>query len=373
MKQQIYFEENISCITDEVARLQPGKILVVSGSSSYETCGAKTLIDRLFGQYSLVFYHDFSINPKVAELQKGLNLCRDAEIGLIIAIGGGSVIDMAKLIRCYTNLDMSLSEAIKSNKIYPRQNIQLIAIPTTAGSGSEATHFAVVYIDGCKYSVSHESICPNYVLLIPSLTYGSPRYLTACSGADALCQAIESYWSVQSTEESRNYAKEALLLLWRYLPLAVEDNLEARNKVMLAANLAGRAINISFTTAAHAYSYGLTSLLGVPHGHAVSLVLPYFFSLNLNVSSGTCNDPREVTFVRDRISELLAFLDCKPGDVGDKLSSFFQELFGEKNDEVKAKITDDIRKRLALSVNWQRLQNNPVKILEDDIDNIMFN
>ena len=373
MKQQIYFEENISSITDEITRLQPETILVVADSSSYEICGAKALIDSLFGHYNLFFFKDFSVNPKIEDLEKGLNLCRDAKINIIVAIGGGSVIDMAKLIRCYTNLYMSLSEAIKLNKIYLKQNIPLIAIPTTAGSGSESTHFAVVYIDGYKYSVSHESIRPNYVLLFPSLTYGSPHYLTACSGADALCQAIESYWSVQSTEESRNYAKEALLLLWRYLPLAVEDDLEARNKIMLAANLAGRAINISFTTAAHAYSYGLTSLLGVPHGHAVSLVLPYFFCLNLNVSKETCNDPRGDVFVKERMAELLSFLSFKPEDAGDKLSSFLQSLFGEKNDEVKAKMTDDIRKQLALSVNVQRLQNNPVKVLEEDIDSIIFN
>jgi alcohol dehydrogenase class IV len=279
---------------------------------------------------------------------------------------------MAKLIRCYIDSNTDLKEFIKSNQIFPAKKIPLIAIPTTAGSGSESTHFAVVYINGCKYSVSHVSIRPNYVLLVSSLTYKCPPYLTACSGSDALCQAIESYWSVQSTEESRSYAKEAILLLWKYLPQAVENDLDARRNVMLAANLAGRAINISFTTAPHACSYGLTAYAGIPHGHAVSLTLPYFFDLNMNVSADNCIDLRGAVFVRERMNELLFFLNCKTENVKEKLSSFFELLFGNKNEEAIAGITDDLRIQLALSVNLQRLQNNPVKISKEDIENIKF-
>ena len=372
MNQQIYSEENITTVANEISRLNPKKILVITGKTSYASSGAKALIDSLFGQYDLTFFSNFCTNPKVEELTNGLKLCRNASINLIVAIGGGSVIDMGKLIRSYMNHDHELIQSIKSNNVFYAQNVPLIAIPTTAGSGSESTHFAVVYIDGCKYSVNHASIFPDYVLLIPSLTYNSPCYLTACSGADALCQAIESYWSVQSTEESRSYAKEAILLLLQYLPQAVKNDLNARNKVMFAANLAGRAINISFTTAAHAYSYALTSYLQIPHGHAVSLTLPYFFNLNMLASPENCNDPRGVTFVKERINELLTLCDCTPQNVMENLVAFFQLLFGEVNNEAKMKITDNLRENLTLSVNLQRLQNNPVKISKKDLDNIRF-
>jgi len=372
MDQQIYFEKDIALITTEISRLHPKRILIVADSASYETSGARALIDSLFSKYTLTFFNDFTVNPKIEDLEKGISLCHNTNIEMIAAIGGGSVIDMAKLIRCYINIDTDLKESIKSNQIFPAENIPLIVIPTTAGSGSESTHFAVIYINGCKYSVSHASIRPNYILLVSSLTYNCPPYLTACSGSDALCQAIESYWSVQSTEESRNYAKEAILLLWKYLPQAMENNLEARKNVMFAANLAGRAINISFTTAAHAYSYGLTTYAGIPHGHAVSLTLPYFFDLNMNVSPDNCIDPRGAVFVKERMDELLLFLNCEAENAREKLTGFFQSLFGKKNEEAIARITDDMRNKLTLSVNLQRLQNNPVRVTKDDIDNIRF-
>jgi len=372
MDQQIYFENDIASITTEITRLQPQKVLIVTASASYETSGSKALIDSLFSKYILFFFNKFSVNPKIEDLEKGINLCHNNNIDLITAIGGGSVIDMAKLIRCYINNNTDLKELIKSNQIIPAENIPLIAIPTTAGSGSESTHFAVIYINGCKYSVSHEFIRPNYVLLVSSLTYKCPPYLTACSGSDALCQAIESYCSVQSTEESRSYAKEAILLLMKYLPQALKNDSEARKNVMLAANLAGRAINISFTTAPHACSYVLTTYAGIPHGHAVSLTLPYFFNLNMNVSSDNCIDPRGSVFVKEKMNELLLFLNSKAENAEKKLSCFFQSLFGNKNNDAIAGITDNIRNQLVLSVNLQRLQNNPVKITKEDIENIKF-
>jgi len=372
MNQQIYFENDIKLIEADITNLHIKNILIVAGSTSYETCGAKKLVNSLFGKYTLYLFNDFTVNPKIEDLEKGINLYRNTGIELIVAVGGGSVIDMAKLIKSYININTDLCSSIKSNKVFSDINIPIVAIPTTAGSGSESTHFAVVFIDNCKYSVSHASIRPNYVWLVSSLTNGCPHYLSACSGADALCQAIESYWSIHSTEESRNFAKEAILLLLRYLPSALENNLEARKNVMLAANLAGRAINISFTTAAHAYSYGLTTYAGIPHGHAVSLTLPYFFNLNMNVSPNNCNDPRGVEFVKERINELLLLLDCKNENVIEKLSYFFKSLFGNKNKEAISRVTDDMRSKLVLSVNLQRLQNNPVKILKEDIDNIKF-
>ena len=372
MEQTIFTEENISLLTEELNRIQPKNILVVTGSSSYKTSGADALIDRLFVKYNLIFFNDFSVNPKIEELENGIRFCSKTNIDFIIAIGGGSVIDTAKLIRCYMNCGSSVAELIKSNKIISDPKIPFLAIPTTAGSGSESTHFAVIYIDGTKYSVSHDSIRPDYALLYPSLTYNAPCYLTACSGADALSQAIESYWSVQSTEESREYAKEAIFLLWQYLPNAVKNDTEAKNKVITASNLAGRAINISFTTAAHAYSYALTSNLGIPHGHAVSLTLPYFFNLNLNVSTANCNDSRGVQFVKDIMNSLSGFIGGGSENASGMLSEFFLMIFGNTHNEAIAKITDAEKQKLTKNVNLQRLQNNPVRVTRQEIENIRY-
>lgn len=372
MDQQIYTEENLSSLTRELSPYRAVNTLVVTGSSSYKNSGAKALIESILSGNKLFFFNDFTTNPKVNDLKKGIVECNNSGIGLIAAIGGGSVIDMAKLIRCYMNIQTDLAESIKANRIFPGRNIPLIAIPTTAGSGSESTRFAVIYIDNCKFSVTDKSVRPDYAVLIPSLTHGCPPYLTACSGADALCQAIESYWSVQSTEESRNFAKEAIILLWKYLPSALKNDANARKNVMYAANLAGRAINISFTTASHACSYGLTAHIGIPHGHAVSLTLPYFFNLNLKASQDNCNDPRGATFVRERMNELLLLLDCNADNAGNKLNLFFNKLFENYHEEVKSEINNEIKKQLVSSVNLQRLQNNPVKISKEDLENIDY-
>jgi len=372
MIQEIYTEESITLLIKKINHLKPVNILIVTGSASYLLSGAKALINKLFGKYNLIFFNEFDVNPNIIDLEKGIILCNEVNIDLIIAAGGGSVIDMAKLIRCYINCKIPLKDLIKSNEIYSNNEIPFLAIPTTAGSGSESTHFTVIYIDGRKYSVSHESILPDFVLLIPSLTYNTPFYLTACCGADAFSQAIESYWSVHSTEESRTYAKEAVFLLWEFLPLAVKNDINAKNKICIASNLAGRAINISFTTAPHAYSYGLTSYLGIPHGHAVSLTLPYFFNLNLKVSSYNCNDSRGVSFVNEIMIDLLNILKIDFDEAPQKLFMYFNLLFGNIHKETILKITDDERQKLAENINLQRLQNNPVIITKNDIENINF-
>ncbi len=370
MKQKIFYEDNLSSLESEIAQLnlQSKNILVVTGSASYETSGAKALIEKLLGNYNLIFFNELSANPKIEELQKAVNKIANTQIDFITAIGGGSVIDMAKLIKCYINYDGDITEYVKQNRIFSKKDIPFLAIPTTAGSGSESTPVAIVYIDKCKYSVRDNFILPNYVLLDPSLTYGSPRYLTACVGADALCQAIESFWSVNSTEESRKYAKDAIILLWANLTKAVEDDKEAKNAVMFAANLAGRAINISLTTAPHALSYGITMSTGAPHGHAVALTLPYFLGLNLKVTAENCNDNRGEIFVREQMNELLQILGFTPENAVSGLSLFFDSIFESKNLEIKNKITDEIKTRLASSVDIQRLQNNPVKITKAEIE-----
>ena len=360
--QTFYFKENAVNIGEDICKIAPKNVLIITDFSFYEICGAKKWIESFLLQSTIHYFVDFEPNPKIEDLQKGILFCQDKNFDLIIAVGGGSVIDMAKLIRIYINFDENLENAIKNNITSSSQNskIPLIAIPTTSGTGSESTHFSVVYVDKKKYSIADESVLPEYAVIIPEFTYKNSEYLTACTGADALCQAIESYWSVKSTDESRGYASEAIRLLNTYLPLALKENREARDKVAYASNLAGRAINISFTTAAHAYSYGFTSYLKIPHGHAVSLSLPYFFSLNINVTEDNCNDPRGADFLKKRMSELAALLNCAVEESPQYLKLFFDALF-QKN-KIDIEIDDDIWHNIVSSVNIQRLQNNPVKL-----------
>ena len=117
-------------------------------------------------------------------------------------------------------------------------------------------------------------------VVYPQFTYQNDAYLTACTGFDALAQAIESYWAKGATNESRDYSVRAIGLLWKQLPQLIQSpTKELRNQVAEGAYWAGRAINISTTTAPHAFSYVFTSKYGYPHGHAVAFTFPFFMKL----------------------------------------------------------------------------------------------
>lgn len=336
------------------------RLMIVRGRSSYSSCGASSILNPVWKEENMeiVEFDDFQVNPQCEDLMNGLALARKFKPEAILAVGGGSVMDMAKLIRFfYTHKgDIAVGPYQRINSLVP-----LGVIPTTAGTGSESTHFAVVYKNGIKYSIAHEDVLPDYVLIDSRLSYSASPYQIACSGFDALCQAVESYWSVKSTPESRQYAIQALKLIYEALPAAVHDkDPNAMDSCVSGSNLAGRAINISFTTAAHAYSYGLTSKAGVPHGYAVACFLPFFFQLNAHVSEHSCNDPRGCDHVRTVLK-----------DIADCLGSSIEEA--PKN--LKKWILDVIRpfphsfrlsrvewEQVLASVNLNRLGNNPVRI-----------
>lgn len=207
-------------------------------------------------------------NVDEQEVENAYDNFLNAGAKIIAAIGGGSVIDLAKAV---------IYRCIQSSAEIPF----FIAAPTTAGSGSEATHFAVVYREKKKYSLVHRDLLPNVVILDPVLTYSLSPYLTALSGMDAFSQAVESFWNVNALAESQAYAHESILF-WKesFIHCVNLPTVETRKKMLLASYLAGKAINITRTTGPHALSYYLTIHHRVPHGQAVSLFLPVFFLYN---------------------------------------------------------------------------------------------
>ncbi len=271
----------IRAIQKVLKKHAPKKIFLVTGKHSYQACGANSDIDRLLSDYTFVRFHDFSPNPTFKEALQGTKLFEKEPCDFIIAIGGGSAIDMAKTINVFQahkgkEKELATGQLKLTNTLLP-----MCIVPTTTGTGSEATHFAVIYVDGDKYSLAHETLLPNYVILDPNYTDTMSPYITACTGFDALSQAIESYWAKGATDESRGYAVQAIPLISNNIELAVnEADRTARENMQLGANYAGKAINISKTTAPHALSYGITRITSLPHGHAVALTLGNFFIIN---------------------------------------------------------------------------------------------
>ena len=180
----------------------------------------------------------------------------------IVSIGGGSTIDTAKYVAFHLGI--------------PHK-----AIPTTAGTGSEVTKFAVFTKHKKKFSIENEKLIPEEFELKPELVISCPPNVTVSSGLDALSQGVESYWSPVANVESKKFAKLAIELSIKYLVRSYKNpkNKNFRMHMLKAAQSSGRAINITKTSICHAFSYPLTTHYGIPHGLACGLMLPIFIKL----------------------------------------------------------------------------------------------
>lgn len=319
------------------------RIFMVRGHRSYFKNGSERLIKSAIRQQQITEYADFSPNPKKEEADIGVSLLKASDADVIIAIGGGSVIDMAKLIRHYAR----------------QEETPLIAIPTTAGTGAEATPFAVCYIEGQKHSVGDSKMLPDHILLVPSLTEHNPPYLTACTGFDALAQAIEAFWNINATPESDDYALRALRLIAANLPAVVakgDNSMQLREQLLSGSYWAGRAIAITRTTVPHALSYIMTSHYGYPHGHAVALTFPFFFNYYLNASREDFQG-EDFESYRKKCALLLEIFGWSADHLEYKFQEYLRKI-GLRYDSQRP-IKDDI---VCNGINMERAKNSPCKL-----------
>ena len=316
--------------------LAPGSdVVVFTRKSIYAR--HETLVAPALAQVTTHFYTDIEPNPAREAVQAAQDTLRGKKYSTIVALGGGSVLDFAKAWRHY--------EGCKA---------PLIAIPTTAGTGSEATQFAVIYIEGIKASLDAPELLPEVAIVDSQLTERAPRALKASCAMDAYCQAIESYWAKRATAESRELALEAIRLCRQHLVTAVNTPDAAANEGMArAAHLAGQAINISRTTAAHALSYRITSQYGIPHGHAVALSIAGLFMANLPAIP----EPQR----------LLEAMDIAESEVVTHFHQLMEKIGLEWNIHALGIDAEDI----ATSVNEERLKNNPMQLSHNDLANII--
>lgn len=370
INQVLYYKGDVGKISSLVSDDYMGRIFLVRGKSSYGNSGAESFIKQHFDTNIIDSYYDFDSNPQIADVNKGVELFKREKYQIIIAIGGGSVLDMAKLISVFAHQSGDIEDYVLNNSKFNDVKTPLLAIPTTAGSGAEATHFSVLYIDKNKYSVVSNSLLPNFVYITSEFSQFADSYLTACTGMDAFSQAIESVWSVNCNDESKKYGIEAIKKIWNNLPQAVHQNdKRAKEQLAAASYLAGKAINITKTTAPHAFSYAFTSYYNIPHGHAVALSLPFFLSYNANVSSLDCIDPRGVDSVKGRINEILMILNIELNEVVPALVTFVEKLGLSIN--IKELIPNFESKILIDNINIERLNNNPRKVTDRTISEFL--
>lgn len=309
-----------------------------------------------------VVFDQFTPNPLYEQVCNGVTLFNECQCDAIVAVGGGSTIDVAKCIKLYCKMDADRNYLDQECR---DSGVPLIAVPTTAGTGSESTRYAVIYYEGKKQSITHESIIPNYAILEPMLLKSLPVYQKKCTMLDALCQGIESLWSVNSTEQSMVYSKMAVDMILHHWHGYIEDNNDDDARcIMTAANYAGQAINITQTTAPHAMSYKLTSMYGLPHGHAVALCLPEVWLYMLEHPEH-CIDPRgkdHLAFVMEWLGQIMM---CDSPYKG--LMMFRAIMFELDMPLPQCKDREAELDILTQSVNPIRLRNNPVSLDEKNI------
>lgn len=329
MQKIIYDNSNYSKLSNYIADLNIKRIFLVCGRNVSNVPIVK-YIKELEDQKKIevTLFNDFHPNPTYESIVKGVEILKKSEANDIFAIGGGSAIDVAKCIKLYSS--MRPDNGIFEN-CYLRQKIvendrRLFAVPTTAGTGSEATQFAVIYYRGEKQSVSHKSIIPDTVLFDPSSLKTLSLYQRKVGMMDALSHSIESCWSINSTNESKEYSRIAINLILKNMESYLNNEVCGNTYMLKAANLAGHAINITQTTAGHAMSYKLTSLYGISHGHAVAICNAVLFPYMIN-HIDKCRDMRGERYLKDMFAELAEFMECKDMyEACDKYKNFLKVL-----------------------------------------------
>ena len=335
--------------------------------SSYPFLNIKDAIEVLPVKERVMF-SDFTPNPLYEQVCNGIELLKTSNCDTILAVGGGSAIDVAKCIKLAV-LAKEGNAAIIPPLVNTRvacdgAKLPFIAIPTTAGTGSESTHNAVMYYEGAKQTVTNDGVLPDYAVLEPSVLKTLPLYQKKCTMMDALCQGIESWWSVNSTEESYEYSRKTIeLIMANWRKYIFENDDEAAKLIMLAANYGGRAINITQTTAAHAFSYKITSLYKLPHGHAVAVGLPEIWEYMIG-NLDKCIDKRGQNHLADIFTRISKAMGCENAN---QAILEFREMM--KDMELGSPTSDNRDEELNVlsnSVNPVRLKNNPV-VLEKSI------
>ena len=350
----------------------PNSIFLVTGKKSYISSGAKDTLYPILKKYNRTEFSNFSTNPKLEEITQGIEKFKKNDCDIIIAIGGGSTLDTAKLINILSSQEKEPSEYIFKKSKIKFNGKPLIAIPTTTGSGSEATHFAVIYIDKRKYSLAHEFILPNYSILDSNFSTNLTSKLIAVTGMDALSHAIESYWNINSTKKSKEFASKSINLIMNNLENAVNNTSEqSLEKMLIASNLAGKAINITKTTACHSISYPITSYFNIPHGHATALTLGEILVFNSQTSKKNIQDSRGIYYINSNISEINKLLETNSAEESKNKIKKLMKNIGLETKLKKLNITNI--KKIINEFDQERVKNNPRKINKKELNQILKN
>lgn len=360
-----FFEYDLAEFKDKLLNFKDKQSIVIASDRLLSSCNLKSIFD----EFDNIFLINESIaNPDIHLLDKIMsNLSFKPE--LIISIGGGSSIDLAKaisaLFKYKDDLDYEkILELLKTKEYLENEDfIPFIAVPTTAGTGSECTKWATIwdFDNSKKYSIDADYLYPQESWLVPELTSTLNPKLTLATGLDALSHAMESYWSNASNSYTRVLARDSIKIITKYLPLVLSnlDNLDYRKQMLMGSFFAGLAFSNTRTTASHSISYPLTMKFEINHGFAVAITL--FEVLKRNWG---CIEDKELfleSFGAKNINDVEKWFK----DVSDDIQDLNLSSFGVKKEEI-----EDIVK---LATTGGRMDNNPIIFNEKEIEDILIN
>ena len=368
-------------LKDSIRRNAWKRIFLVAGNSFF-----KLPIGRDFAEIeeemgiTVEKFSGFSVNPKLEEAIEGSRAFKAFSGDVIIAVGGGSAMDTGKCIKLFSAVpDETLFQVP-----WQDNGVPFVAIPTTAGSGSESTPYAVLYRNGEKFSIEDESIYPLIrVEDARSLAY-LPLYQKKVCLMDALSHAMEAIWCKNSVGDSLYYGKEAIETILDFYQAYFDNEEDALQKIAYAANQAGKAIAITKTSGGHALSYKLGTLFQLPHGLATSLVNKELYPL-LAKNKDKKEDLENLRFLAhcfgtnnidagvERYLGFLEEMEILPKErvyyrerMDAEELSFGKEEFLEKEEA----FWEETVELLTKSVNQDRLQNHPMPLSEEDISGV---
>lgn len=374
MPTKIIFGVNSALKVDNLLNeLKFKKIFVVTDKFLETTECFKDFISNLENkEFNITVFTDIVPEPPIEVVDRAAEALKSSCCDVVIAVGGGSTIDICKAMCMLKNNEGSVKEYLfGGSKTVKNESLPLIAVPTTAGSGSEVTAASVISDNenNIKLSVTHEYLIPNIAVVDPIMQMGMPQIITASTGMDALTHAIEAYVSKNASAMSDIYAEKAIELIGKniYTAAFTPNNLEARGKMAIASILAAAAFANAGLGAVHGISQAMGGVAHVPHGVANSMLLPPVIKKNM------IGDLEKFHKIAKLLGENVEGLTIREGSLKavERIKQMALDLkIPSKLSEVN--VTKEMFPTIVKgTMEYRLLPLNPVKLAEEDVYEIL--
>lgn len=352
-------------LQDQCQKLACRKLVLILSEQACKRYRLEAFVDELEQKFDLLWIKESVSYPTQVTLQSGLAQLQGFCPEVLLAIGGGSAIDFAKGMKAFYNSSeemtaQKITELLQKKEI--RENfIDIIAVPTTAGTGAEVTKWATIWDEQqkCKYSIDNDALKPDQTYIVPEFVAQADAALTITTGLDSMAHAMEAYWSKKSTPLVRALSRESIALTIRYLQQIVEKpkDIALREKQCVASVLSGLSFSMTRTTACHSISYPLTMRYGIPHGTAVAMTLAQVAEFN----RASFDDESELLELFAAYGGIRGYLE----DTCNEVISLRLRDYGIAEEE----LVDIAQGAFTLG----RMDNNPVELTAENVVEILKN